>query len=59
MNDIKLNKENLNFYASKFSLLFLKKLDLSQNKMGDLCLEMFAMVLGLNYGKNSLSTSLK
>lgn len=38
MNDIKLDKEYHKFYYDKLSILKLRTLNLSQNKLGDLCL---------------------
>lgn len=35
MNDIRLNKDDLKFYCEQLSILELKKLDFSQNRIGD------------------------
>ena len=59
MNDIRINNDSLNFHKKKLSLLNLKKLDLSQNKMEDTSFELFGDILGINYGRNSLSVNLK
>ena len=59
MNDIKMNKDDFRFYCEKLSILKLNKLDLSQNKLGDLCFEIFAHILGNQYHRNNISLNLK
>lgn len=58
MNEIKINKEGYTLY-SRMNFLFLQKLDLSSNCFGDRGLQFFADLLGINYGRNHISVSLK